>query len=92
MVVGVPATIFGGYLSDRLRRLGPGGRMSLSAIAALFAIPIWLLLLFSDGPVLLLLSNFVLLGLSLIWVGPAMADVLAALLLWRGSRSMNRHQ
>jgi MFS family permease len=75
LVAGVPATVLGGYLSDRLRRVGPGGRMRLTSLAALFAIPIWLLLLFSTSPGLLLLSNFVLLGLSLLWVGPAMADV-----------------
>ena len=75
LTAGVPATIFGGYLSDRLRRSGPGGRMRLTSLAALFAIPIWLLLLFSNSGALLLLSNFLLLGLSLIWLGPAMADV-----------------
>lgn len=49
--------------------------MWLSSMAALFAIPIWLLLLFSNSGGMLLLANFVLLGLSLLWVGPAMADV-----------------
>ena len=75
LVAGVPATVLGGYLSDRLRRVGPGGRMWLSSLAALFAIPIWVLLLFSNSGGMLLLANFVLLGLSLLWVGPAMADV-----------------
>ena len=75
LVAGVPATVLGGYLSDRLRRVGPGGRMWLSSMAALFAIPLWLLLLFSNSGGMLLLANFVLLGLSLLWVGPAMADV-----------------
>lgn len=75
LVAGVPATILGGYLSDRFRRVGPGGRMLLSSVAALFAIPIWFLLLFSNNGGMLLLANFVLLGLSLLWVGPAMADV-----------------
>lgn len=75
LVAGVPATVLGGYLSDRLRRAGPGGRMRLSSVAALLAIPLWLLLLFTNSPATLLLANFVLLGLSLIWVGPAMADV-----------------
>ena len=49
--------------------------MWLSSLAALSAIPIWVLLLFSNSAAMLLLANFVLLGLSLIWVGPAMADV-----------------
>ena len=49
--------------------------MRLSAVAALLAVPVWVLLLFSHGPVMLLATNFILLGLSLVWVGPAMADV-----------------
>ena len=49
--------------------------MRLTSLAALLAIPIWLLLLFANSGALLLLANFVLLGLSLIWLGPAMADV-----------------
>jgi MFS family permease len=64
-----------GYLSDRLRRLGPGGRVQLTSVAALLAIPLWFLLLFAESGAMLLLGNFLLLGLSLIWVGPAMADV-----------------
>jgi MFS family permease len=72
---GIPSTILGGYLSDRLRRVGPGGRMMLGSFASLFAIPFWIMLLFLDNVPLLLLSNFVLLGLSLIWIGPSMADV-----------------
>lgn len=75
LTAGVPCTILGGYLADRLRKFGRGGRMRLSAIAALLAIPFWLALLFSSSVVLLLLANFVLLGLSLIWLGPAAADV-----------------
>jgi hypothetical protein len=49
--------------------------MYLTSIAALLAIPLWFLLLFAEGGAMLLLGNFFLLGLSLIWVGPAMADV-----------------
>lgn len=74
LLAGVPATVFGGYLSDRLRRIGPGGRMQLTSVAALFAIPLWFALLFAQGGAMLLLANFLLLGLSLIWLGPAMAD------------------
>ena len=49
--------------------------MRLSSLAALFAVPFWILLLFSSNVPLLLLANFVLLGLSLIWIAPSMADV-----------------
>ena len=72
---GIPSTILGGYLSDRLRRVRPGGRMLLGSIASLLAIPFWIMLLFLDNVPLLLLANFVLLGLSLIWIAPSMADV-----------------
>jgi MFS family permease len=75
IVAGVPVTILGGYMADRLRRTGRGGRMLFSACAALLAIPFWLALLFGDNLWLLLVANFVLLGLSLIWLGPAAADV-----------------
>ena len=75
LVAGVPGTILGGWFADRFRGFGRGGRMLFSSIAALIAIPFWLLLIFSNSIPFLLLANFVLLGLSLMWLGPAAADV-----------------
>ena len=75
IVVGVPVTIFGGYISDRLRRFGKGGRLLFSMCAALASIPLWLMMLFGDDTVLLLILNSVLFGLALSWLGPAAADV-----------------
>ncbi|HKR01223.1 MAG TPA: MFS transporter [Pyrinomonadaceae bacterium] len=75
IVAGVPGTILGGYVADRLRRRGRGGRMLFSACGALLAIPFWVALLFSNSVWLLAVANFVLLGLSLMWLGPAAADV-----------------
>jgi len=75
LIAGVPGTILGGYAADRFRGFGRGGRMLFSAIAAMIAIPFWLLLIFSNNIPMLLLANFVLLGLSLMWLGPAAADV-----------------
>jgi len=49
--------------------------MLFSSVAALVAIPFWLMLIFSSSIPLLLLANLVLLGLSLMWLGPAAADV-----------------
>lgn len=49
--------------------------MLFSAVAALVATPFWITLLFSNSNALLLISAFVLLGLSLVWLGPAAADV-----------------
>ena len=72
---GIPSTVLGGFLSDRLRRFRPGGRMLLGSVASLLAIPFWIVLLFSHNVPLLLVANFMLLGLSLVWIAPAMADV-----------------
>jgi MFS family permease len=75
IAAGVPGTIIGGYIVDRLRRTGRGGRMFFSACAALVSVPLWLMLLFSDNLALLAVVNFVLLGIVLMWVAPAAADV-----------------
>ena len=75
LIAGVPGTILGGYLADKFRRFGRGGRMLFGALAALLAVPFWLLFIFSGNLALLLLANLVLLALSLVWLGPAAADV-----------------
>ena len=75
IVVGVPVTIFGGYISDRFRRLGRGGRMLFTTCLALVSVPLWLALLFGNNIPLLLVLNFVLFGLALMWLGPAAGDV-----------------
>lgn len=75
VVVGVPVTIFGGYLADRFRRRGRGGRMAFGAWAALASIPLWLGLLFSDQIGMLVFLNVLLFGLALMWLAPAAADL-----------------
>jgi MFS family permease len=75
IVVGVPVTIMGGYVSDRFRRFGKGGRMLFSTCAALASVPLWLVLLFSDSKPLLLALNCALFALAISWLGPAAADV-----------------
>lgn len=76
LLAGVPGTILGGALADRFRqRAGAGGRMLFGAWAALLSIPMWLLLLFGESNAALLFACFMLLGLSLVWLGPAAADV-----------------
>ena len=75
VAAGVPGTILGGYATDRLRRAGRGGRMLFSACAALVSVPLWLAILFSDNLAVLAVVNFLLLGLVLMWVAPAAADV-----------------
>ena len=68
--VGVPAMITAGALSDRIKR-----RMSLTALAALISIPLWIGLLFTNNIALLVSINVLLYGLAVMWVGPATADV-----------------
>ena len=75
VAVGVPVTILGGYLADRFRRLGRGGRMAFTAWGALASIPLWLGLLFSNQIGLLVLLSIPLYGLALMWVAPATADL-----------------
>lgn len=75
VLAGMPGTILGGYASDKFRKKGPGGRMLFAAYGALCSIPLWLILLYSNNIILLLLANFLLLGVGLIWLGPAAADV-----------------
>jgi len=75
LTFGIPGTLLGGFLADRLRRVGPGGRMQLGAISALLAVPFWIILLFSNSVPWLLVAQAVLLVFSLMWIAPAMADV-----------------
>ena len=75
VTAGVPGTILGGVVADHLRRRRRGGRMYFTALSALLSAPLWLMLLFSADPYLLIAANFVLLGTSLMWLGPAAADV-----------------
>jgi predicted MFS family arabinose efflux permease len=49
--------------------------MIFSASAALASVPLWLLLLYSNSPPLLLALNCILFGLAISWLGPAAADV-----------------
>jgi len=72
---GVPGTIFGGYVADRFRARGRGGRMLFTACGALAAIPLWLILLFSNTPALLIFAVLIMYAVSLMWLGPAAADV-----------------
>jgi MFS family permease len=75
VAVGMPVMILGGYVSDRFRQRGRGGRMKLTAWAAFASVPVWLGLLLSDAPVVLLAMSALLYGFGLIWVAPAAADL-----------------
>ena len=75
IIGGVPGTMLGGWLADKFRRRGPGGRMLFGSLSAMACVPLWLVLLYSPtlGPILV--SNFILLAFALAWLGPAAADV-----------------
>ncbi len=70
IVIGAPAMILSGVISDRVRR-----RTLFTSIVALLSIPLWIALLFVDNVVLLVVTNVVLYALAIMWVGPATADV-----------------
>lgn len=70
IVIGMPAMILGGYISDRVRQ-----RMSFTALMALASVPLWIGLLFTSDVKLLIGVNIVLYALAILWVGPATADV-----------------
>jgi len=75
VVGGVTGTILGGYVADRFKSRGRGGRMLFTACGALAAIPLWLVLLFNNKPALLVITVLFMYGIALMWLGPAAADV-----------------
>jgi MFS family permease len=75
LVAGIPATLFGGVVADWFRRRRRGGRMLYGALLAIFSVPFWLLLIFTDNVYLILTANFFLLAAALAWLGAAAADV-----------------
>lgn len=70
IAVGMPAMILGGWLSDRVKR-----RMAFTAAAAFLSAPLWLALLTVREVVPLIIVNVMLYALSILWVGPATADI-----------------
>ena len=75
IVVGIPAMVSGGWLSDRVGRMLKGGRMAFTSRVAIVSVPLWLVLLFTNNIPLLIAVNIVLYALAIMWVGPATADV-----------------
>jgi len=70
IAVGMPAMILGGWLSDRVKR-----RMAFTATAAFLSAPLWLGLLNVREVAPLIIVNVMLYALSILWVGPATADI-----------------
>jgi len=75
VVIGMPAMIFGGVISDRASRRIAGGRMAVTSLSAALSVPLWIALLFLNQLAAVVAVNVVLYALALMWVGPATADV-----------------
>lgn len=74
LAAGIPATLFGGAIADRFRRRQIGGRMIYGSIISFISIPFWLLLIYSESVPWILISNFLLVGAALAWLGAVAAD------------------
>ncbi len=72
---GLPGTILGGWIADKLHSKRAGGRMIFSVGIAILCIPIWMIILNSTNITLQLVLISLLLGFALAWLGPAAADV-----------------
>jgi MFS family permease len=75
LVVGIPAMVSAGWISDRFSRKLPGGRMAFTAVTSLICVPLWIALLFTHSLAVLVTVNILLYALAILWVGPATADV-----------------
>lgn len=75
VIGGLPGTIAGGFIADKLKLKRKGGRMLFSAMAALICIPIWGVLLFVNLVPVQIVCTGLLLAFALSWLGPAAADI-----------------
>ncbi|MEW5853791.1 MAG: MFS transporter [Myxococcota bacterium] len=74
-VGGLLGAILGGYGADWFRARHKGGRMQFTAMGALVSAPLWMVMLFADSVTVFLMPMFVLMGVALMWLGPAAADI-----------------
>jgi len=74
LLTGIPAMILGGYLSDYARKKSRGGRMFYGAILCIISIPCWLIALFANEPIIVVVCGAILLFVGLAWLGAAAAD------------------
>jgi MFS family permease len=75
VIGGLPGTVAGGVIADKLRLKRKGGRLLFSSIAALLCIPVWGALLFIDAVSIQIFCTGLLLAFALSWLGPAAADI-----------------
>lgn len=72
---GLFGVLGGGVGADWFRRRSPGGRLRFTALCALFCAPLWLILLRAQSVPGVLVPFALLMGLGLMWLGPAAADM-----------------
>lgn len=75
VVGGLTGAALGGRGADWMRAKSPGGRLRFAAIAALIAAPLWVAVLWAPSFTLALVPTLLLMGVALMWMGPAAADV-----------------
>lgn len=75
VVGGLIGASVGGWGADRFKARAAGGRLRFTALAALVATPLWLAMLFAPSFWIALVPCAALLGVALMWLGPAAADV-----------------
>jgi MFS family permease len=75
VIGGLPGTVAGGMIADKLRLKRKGGRLMFSAAAALLCIPLWGIMVFVDIVPLQIVCTGILLAFALSWLGPASADI-----------------
>lgn len=75
VIGGLPGTVAGGYIADKLKLKRKGGRLLFSTAAALICIPLWGILLFVNSATVQILCTGLLLAFALSWLGPAAADI-----------------
>jgi predicted MFS family arabinose efflux permease len=72
---GLLGVICGGVGADWFRRRSLGGRLRFTALCALLCAPLWLILLRAESVAGVLVPFALLMGLGLMWLGPAAADM-----------------
>lgn len=72
---GLLGVICGGVGADWFRRRSVGGRLRFTALCALLCAPLWLILLRAQSVAGVLVPFALLMGLGLMWLGPAAAEM-----------------
>ncbi|MCE1189249.1 MAG: MFS transporter [Ignavibacteria bacterium] len=72
---GLPGTLLGGILADKMKARRKGGRLLAMSVITALSIPLWLILLFINVVTIQIIMVTLLLAIALSWLGAAAADV-----------------